>query len=374
DSVMSAPESFKGFVRRDPVLFASLLLAVLSMFLVPPSQKYIDYIDVRTLAILLCLMAVVAGISSTGAFDVLARSFLKGNRGIRATSAVLVGLPFFLSMFITNDVSLITFVPFAIVVLGMAGRRDLIIPVAVLQTLAANLGSMILPFGNPQNIFIASRYGVDLTDFLVTTGPYVAIGGLVLAVMLFMVGGGGSDVRFDDGPGRTDVRRLAVFLILFTVSVCAVLRMLPYTYVLTIVMAGMLLVAPRVLVKVDWGLLLTFVFLFVFAGNISSIDVVRDALGGLMSWDTVISSAFVSQFVSNVPAAVMLSNFTGDWAGLLAGVNIGGFGTPIASMASIITLRICSMESDADRKRFLILFIVSNIVMLSVLILFSRMF
>lgn len=371
---MSAPESFKGFVRRDPVLFASLLLAVLSMFLVPPSQKYIDYIDVRTLAILLCLMAVVAGISSTGAFDVLARSFLKGNRGIKATSAVLVGLPFFLSMFITNDVSLITFVPFAIVVLGMAGRRDLIIPVAVLQTLAANLGSMLLPFGNPQNIFIASRYGVDLTDFLVTTGPYVAIGGLVLAVMLFMVGGGGNDVRFDDGPGRTDVRRLAVFLILFAVSVCAVLRVLPYTYVLAIVMAGMLLVAPRVLVKVDWGLLLTFVFLFVFAGNISSIDVVRDALGGLMSWDTVISSAFVSQFVSNVPAAVMLSNFTGDWAGLLAGVNIGGFGTPIASMASIITLRICSKEPDADRKRFLILFTVSNIVMLSVLILFSRMF
>lgn len=365
---MSAKVEVRKFVRGDPVLVASLVLALLSMLVVTPSADYLDYIDVRTLVILLALMAVVAAISSLGTFDRLARRMLEGSRGIRSTCAVLVALPFFLSMFITNDVALLTFVPFAIIVLGMAERKDLVIPVLVLQTLAANLGSMLLPFGNPQNIFISSRYGAGLIDFMTVTGPLVLMGAVFLLFLVCRVKGGCGTVGFEGYVQRFDRARLAVLMVLFLICILAVVRTVPYEISVPLVLLVVVLVSPRTLLRVDWGLLLTFVFLFIFAGNLASVDSVRSVLDDLMSWDPVVTSALVSQFISNVPATVMLSNFTSCWDGLLAGVNLGGFGTPIASMASIITLRIYSRENGSDRVSFLRFFTIANVVMLVLLL------
>ncbi len=241
-------------------------------------------------------------------------------------------------------------------------------PVTVLQTLAANLGSMLLPFGNPQNIFIASHYDVGLPDFVITTGVIVLVGAVVLVLMALRVRDGPCEVSLADGQEGVDRRRLGFFTVLFAVCVLAVLRLVPYQFVLVLVVVLTLVVRPRTLVGIDWGLLLTFVFLFVFAGNLASLEAVSGSLGDLMRWDPVVASAVVSQFISNVPATVMLSNFTEDWAGLLAGANIGGFGTPIASMASIITLRIYSREENADRGRFLRFFMVTNVIMLIILL------
>lgn len=358
---------FSKRIRGHEVLLASLILAAFSMILVPPSSGYIDYIDVRTLCILAIMMAVVAGMADTGAFEQLASSLVRRFHGMRGTCGVLIALPFFLSMFITNDVSLLTFVPFAIIVLEKTGNRRLMIPVIVLQTLAANLGSILTPFGNPHNIYITSYYEPTAMEVMSEMAPLVLVGSVVLVLLALRLKGEPTE-RYDEVHERTDVRRLILMLVLFAICVAAVVRAVPYQYAAVVVLAAILLTRPRILLKVDWGLILTFVFLFIFTGNIASLDSVQDALGGMMDWDTMISTVAVSQFVSNVPAAVLLSGFTNDWQGLLAGANIGGFGTPIASMASIISLEIYSKTEGCDRKGFLIYFAAANLLMLAVLI------
>lgn len=358
---------FAERIRGREVLLASFVLAAASMLLVPPSGGYADYIDIRTLCILACMMAVIAGMADTGAFEKLASDLVRRSHGIRGTCAVLVALPFLMSMLITNDVSLLTFVPFGIVVLERTGNRRLMIPVIVLQTAAANLGSSLTPFGNPQNIFISSFYGPDAIDFLTVMAPIVAAGAAVLVLLALRLEGEGSEACVIDGR-EADARYLALTVVLFAICVAAVLRAVPYQYAAAIVIAVIAATRPRVLLKVDWGLILTFVFLFVFTGNMASLEVVRDALGGLMAGDAMLCPVIVSQFVSNVPAAVMLSGFTDDWQSLLAGVSIGGFGTPIASMASVISLEIYSRTEGSDRKGFLVCFTAVNALMLLVLV------
>ena len=335
-----------AFVRGQTVLAVSAILAVASMLLVPPSTGYVDYIDVRMLCILFCFMAVVAGMRECHLFGALAGRLLAGRRSMRALCLILVLLPFFCSMFITNDVALITFVPFTILVLGMAGERNGILPVVVLQTVAANLGSMLLPFGNPQNLFIYSRYGLGTGEMVLALAPYVVVGGLVLCLMC---------ARFPTHEVHVDISRdrdvrsrgfLVLMLVLFALCILTVLHVVPWQAVLVVTVLAIALTHRRVLAKVDYGLLLTFV----------------------MSWDPMLASLGISQVISNVPAATLLSGFTADWEGLLVGVDVGGFGTPIASMASMISLGFYSRTEGADTKRYLAWFTAANVVMVAVLV------
>ncbi|MDO5861441.1 MAG: SLC13 family permease [Thermoplasmata archaeon] len=360
--------SVRAVVSRQVVPIAAGVLALVSMALVPPSAGYLDYIDVRTLCILFCLMAVVAGISSCGAFEALAHRVLEGRRGTGVLCLLLVLLPTACSVFITNDVALLTFVPFAVAVLGGAGRRDLMVPVIVLQTLGANAGSMATPFGNPQNLFISSVYGLGFWDVVLTVLPIVVAGVAVVCVLAFIQKGDEVHVDFEEPARVRDRGILAVMCVLFVLCIAAVLRWIPYQVVLVVVLIAVLVLRRSALLRVDYGLLLTFVFLFVFVGNVSQVDAVREALEGLMSWSPVLASAGLSQIVSNVPAAVTLSGFTADWQGLLIGTNIGGFGTPIASMASIISLRIYSGTEGADTRRFLVVFTAANVLMMIILV------
>ena len=367
----------RDLAKGQEVLIASFVLTVASMFLIPPSAGYLDYIDVRTLCILLAMMAVIAAIADTGALENTASRLLAGCRKPFPICVVLILVPTFLSMFITNDVALLTFVPFGFLVLRKADLMDLAIPVAVLQTIGANAGSCLFQFGNPQNIFLSSKYGIETTDFVGITGWIVFVGILMMcALMRFLefYADCHDSVNADVAKTHMDVdsRRLAVMIAVMALCIAAVLRMIPYLPATAVAVFVVALVSRGSFRRVDWGLLLTFVFLFVFAGNISHVEVVREALEGMMAWDSMVSSALVSQVVSNVPAAVMLSNFTDDWQGLLAGVNIGGFGTPIASMASVITLRLYSRMEGARVKRYLLIFTAANIVMLAFLLFICR--
>ena len=367
----------RDLAKGQEVLIASFVLAVASMLLVPPSADYLDYIDVRTLCILLAMMAVIAAIADTGVLENTASKLLSRCRKPFPICAVLILVPTFLSMFITNDVALLTFVPFGFLVLRSADRMDLVIPVAVFQTIGANAGSSLFPFGNPQNIFLSSKYGIDTMDFLAVTG-WVAFGGILMMCAMMRPLDGYTDLHKSTvgevAETRRDVdrRRLAVMIAVMALCIAAVLRIVPYLPATIVAVCIVALVSRGSFRRVDWGLLLTFVFLFVFAGNISHVEPVREALEGMMAWDPMVSSALVSQVVSNVPAAVMLSNFTDDWQGLLAGVNIGGFGTPIASMASVITLRLYSRMEGARVKRYLLIFTAANIVMLAFLLFVCR--
>ena len=374
---MQSAGRVRDLAKGQEVLIASFVLTVASMFLIPPSAGYLDYIDVRTLCILLAMMAVIAAIADTGALENTASRLLAGCRKPFPICVVLILVPTFLSMFITNDVALLTFVPFGFLVLRKADLMDLAIPVAVLQTIGANAGSCLFQFGNPQNIFLSSKYGIETTDFVGITGWIVFVGILMMcALMRFLefYADCHDSVNADVAKTHMDVdsRRLAVMIAVMALCIAAVLRMIPYLPATAVAVFVVALVSRGSFRRVDWGLLLTFIFLFVFAGNISHVEVVREALEGMMAWDSMVSSALVSQVVSNVPAAVMLSNFTDDWQGLLAGVNIGGFGTPIASMASVITLRLYSQMEGARVKRYLLIFTAANIVMLAFLLFVCR--
>lgn len=361
-------ERIGRFAREHALLVASAALAAVSMLIVPPSAETLDHIDVRVLCILFCFMAAVAGMRRYGVFDRLARRMLHGERSIGMLCLTLVMLPFVCSMAITNDVALITFVPFAIMVLMMAGRRDLVVPVVVLQTLAANTGCMATPFGSPHNILIFSAYDMSLAGFAATLLPLVLAGFLVVSVLALTAGRDLVQVELDDGPGLREGPGLAVMVGLFVLCTLTVLDLFPFWATLAVTVAAVLLVDRGAFGDVDYDLLLTFVLLFVFTGNIADMDAVGDALAGLMGWDPMLTTIGMSQIVSNVPAAVMLSGFTADWEGILVGANIGGFGTPIASMASVIALRLYSASDGIETRRFLVLFTAANVLMLIVMV------
>lgn len=366
---MTSTHSLWQFLRREPVLSISFVCALVSAFFVPPSAAYLDYIDLRVLCLLFCLMAVVAGLQECGLFLVLAQRLLVGERPVRLISLTLILLPFFCSMLVTNDVALITFVPFAILVLEMVGRRDLLIPIISLQTVAANLGSMATPVGNPQNLFLYAHFSLSMGDFLSLLLPLTLISLVGLAAAgLYFGGKGWISVSFPEQVRLTSPKHLALYLVLFGLCLLSVCRILPYGILTVIVIVALLLARRQLLGQVDYMLLLTFVCFFIFSGNLGQMPAVRAGLGDLLSRSPLLCSAAASQVISNVPAAVLLSGLTEDWKGLLAGVDVGGLGTPVASLASLISMKFYLRSREAKPLPYFLWFTAANVVGLLVLL------
>ncbi len=365
-------EHIRAFVRREPVLTIAAVAAAVSCFLVPPDGAYLDYIDFRTLALLYALMTVVAGLGKANAFTALAHGLCGRAGSMRAIGLMLVGLCFFSSMLITNDVALLTFVPFAVVVLTMADRRQDLISVVVLQTVAANLGSMLTPVGNPQNLYLYSYYDMSAADFFGATGP-------VWAASLVLIGGccmtlSGDAIRPQlGGSPQVDKRALAVYAALFCLCLTTVLRVLAWPIMLAGVVAAVLLFDRGTLLKADFMLLLTFVAFFIFAGNLARIQAVDRLLKALLTGREYLTGLLTSQVISNVPAALLLSGFTDNARALLLGVNVGGLGTPIASLASLIGLKLYARSEGARTGKFLAVFTAVNLALLVLLSLIAAL-
>lgn len=352
------------FVKKEAVLSAALLAAVISMFFVPPSLNYIDYIDFRTLALLLALMLTVAGAKKAGAFEILISSCFSRAKDRREIILMLVSFCFFSSMLITNDVALITFVPPAIMVFG-AQLQTLMITI-VLMTVAANLGSMLTPVGNPQNLFLFSRFEMSIGEFFSITAPITAASALILLIAIMMLKNDAATIKCDSGS--IDTRKLLPWTILFMICLACVGRIIDYRLMLVIVLAAVFFVDRQLLKEADYSLLITFVAFFIFVGNMQNMPAVKKLLKDLVVGREFAASILLSQVISNVPAAVMLSGFCDDGAALLAGVNIGGLGTPIASMASLISYKQFAAAKNADTGKYMVLFLTVNITMLSLLI------
>ena len=363
-----------GALRREPVLCAAAVCALLSMLLTPPSAAYLGYIDFRVLVLLFCLMAVVAGFQLCGVFAVLAQRLLAGERRMRFVTLVLVLLPFFSSMLVTNDVALITFVPFAVLVLGLIGRRERLIYIVVLQTIAANLGSMATPVGNPQNLYLYSAFGIPAGDFFAVLGPLTLVSLVGLSAAALCVKPEGIEVRFPEKQTIRRPRQLWLMAALFLLCLLSVFHVLHYAVLLAVVAVCLLLFARHLFPRVDYGLLFTFVCFFIFAGNIGNIPAVKDFLSAVMAENTFLTSLCASQIISNVPAAVLLSGFTEDWKGLLLGTDVGGLGTLIASLASLISFRLYLKSPGAKSLRYLGVFTLANLVGLAILIAVSLIF
>ncbi len=358
---------FQAFIKKEPTLCAAFLAALVSCLFVPPDAAYLGYLDFRTLALLYCLMVVVAGMRSAGAFSVLAHVLCGRVRTVRAMGVTLVMLCFFSSMLITNDVALLTFVPFAVVVLGMAHEERSLIWVVIVQTVAANLGSVLTPVGNPQNLYLYSHYNLSMTDFFSVSLPLWLLS-LALVLLLCLRLPKAPISAFLGEKPTSNGRTLLVYFALFAVCLCVVLRLIRWPIMLAVLVAVLFFFDRPRLKSADFMLLLSFVCFFVFAGNLARIPAVAALLRSLLSGRELLTGALTSQVISNVPAALLLSGFTEDSRALLLGVNIGGLGTPVASLASLISLKFYSHAEHASVGRYMKLFLLVNFSLLALLL------
>lgn len=374
----------KSILNKDKVLSIAVALAVLSSFAVRPDSGYIDYIDFSTLAILFSLMLVMEGIRKTGFFDRMAKHLISKAGSIRQLVVILIMLCFFSSMLITNDVALITFVPLTIAVLNMLGRETKLkwmIPVIVMQTVAANLGSMLTPIGNPQNLYLSGQAGSGFLGFIMLMLPFTVMSLImIVAWNIFKCRDANEKVavsfgQITSGEPRSVIKAgkktLAVYLLLFGICVLAVARVIDYRAALAAVLVLTVVTDIHALKRVDYTLLLTFAALFVFIGNLGRMELFSGLIENIVGNNEIIAAVAASQVISNVPAALLLSGFTHNYSALIIGTNIGGLGTIIASMASLISYKYVASEEKNLCGRYMVYFTAVNVVFLAVMVIFA---
>ncbi len=368
----------KEFIKKETVLTVAWILAIISMFMVLPDGKYIDYIDFRTLGILFCLMAVMAGLKNLGFFKMIAEKLLKLAGSERSLEIILVLLCFFFGMFITNDVALITFVPLALEVLAVSGRRDRVVPVVVMQTIAANLGSMATPIGNPQNLYLYTKSGMSIMEFMVLMLPYtiISLALIVVAVVLWskkgetvsIVANNKQNDKNNEKEKKSVFIKELVYIIMFVLCILVVVRVIPIEIMVVVTIIALLIMDKRVIGQIDYSLLITFVGFFIFVGNMGRIEPFQNFINSILEGNEFLTSTLLSQVVSNVPAAILLSGFTTNWDALIIGVNVGGLGTLIASMASLISYKFVAKEYADEKGVYFKKFTVMNVVFLLIMI------
>lgn len=364
-------EIIKDFLKKETVFCISFLLACLSVLAVNPDRMYLAYPDYRTLALLFCLMIIVAGFQSLGTFSLLGQALLKKASSLRNLSVILVLLCFFSSMIITNDVTLITFVPFTILVFRMIQKEAKVLKLIVLETIAANLGSMATPIGNPQNLYLYSVSGISLAQFAKAVLPYALLALILLLAVIFMEK---NETLQETAVKEQENRavgellpKLLPFCILLLLCLLVVFRVIPYGPVLVCVAAAVLVLNRKLFGSVDYFLLLTFLCFFIFIGNMKRIPQISQLLVSLVQGKELWAGILASQVISNVPAAILLSGFAGDFCLLLTAVNLGGLGTLIASLASLISFKFFAREYPDRKGSFLMTFTVWNLAFLIIL-------
>ena len=358
------------FIKKETVLTVAFLLAVVSSFVIIPDREYIDYIDWNTLLLLYSLMAIMAGLQQLGVFRRIGSNLISKINSTRQMLLILTFLPFFFSMLITNDVALITFVPFGIVVLRMAKQEKLVVPLVVMQTIAANLGSMLTPMGNPQNLYLYAQSGMSPFAFILFMLPYTAVAALCLFIVSFCIKSEHiTELPTGDTPDEHFDNRLCIcYAAGFLLCLLCVAKLLPPIIAACVISVFLLIKKRDIFRKVDYSLLGTFIFFFIFIGNMGRIESFCQFLKGILSGNEKIVAVLSSQIISNVPAALLLSGFSNNWRALIIGTNLGGLGTLIASMASLISYKQLAAEYPERKGTYLLLFTVANVVMLGVLL------
>lgn len=362
----------KEWIKKETVLVIAWILAMVSMFFVVPDRAYMGYIDVRTLSILFCLMAVMAGLKNLHFFQMIAEKLLQLAKSERSLEIILILLCFFFGMFITNDVALITFVPLALEVLAVAGYGERIVFVVVMQTIAANLGSMATPIGNPQNLYLYTKSQMSVMEFIGCLFPYTLASFVLImgTIVLF----GKKEAKVSVAKERSceentfNKGKQMIYLALFVICILAVMRILPIHVMLVATLVLVAFVDRRVFCQIDYSLLLTFVGFFLFVGNMGRIEAFQDFLNHILEGNEFLMAVTLSQGISNVPAALLLSGFTNQWKALLIGVNLGGLGTLIASMASLISYKFVAKEHPEKKREYFIRFTIYNVAFLAIMI------
>ncbi len=363
----------KNLFLADSVLFISMAAALISIFFVAPSKKYLDYIDLKVIIMLFCLMGVVAAFRKIGVFNVVTDFLLSRTSSARMIVFIMMNLCFFSSMLVTNDVALITFVPLTIGIASHIHDKKFLIKTIVIETVAANLGSMMTPIGNPQNLFLYSHFNLSAMDFLKTLLPLGVLGYILLCISLLLI------KKEKISYKKTETQKIAlikpvIYIILFAVCLLSVADIIDKNLCLVIASVVLLFTEKEVFKKIDYSLLATFICFFIFVGNLSSLPSISKFISGIMDGRETLVSALLSQIISNVPAAIMLAGFTDKALPLLAGVNIGGMGTPVASLASLISFRYYSAVKNSEKVKYMSFFLIYNFVFFVILMAFNIIF
>ena len=357
------------FIKKETVLFIALLLGILSMFFVPPSAEYLGYFDWKVLAVLFCMMLIVAGVREQWIFRRIAEKLTINVNDSKLLELILVLIPFFSSMLITNDVALITFVPFALALLEGAGLKERAIRVVVLQTIAANLGSMLTPIGNPHNLYLYTFSDMQIGEFLHVMLPLTLISLLTLILLVIFGKKEEITVCFEKSDMPIDKMKLTILAILFCVCMGTVVRVIDWRVSFAIVFVVGILFFRNLFREVDYCLLGTFCGFFLFIGNMKQLPAVSSMINEMLHGHEMLTSFLLSQVISNVPATMLLSGFTSEYKELLIGVNVGGLGTLIASMASLISFKLYAVEGDSKKGKYLLVFTAYNLLFIAVLML-----
>ncbi|MBE6962083.1 MAG: citrate transporter [Ruminococcaceae bacterium] len=324
------------FFRKNTVMTVALCAALATTLAVPVDSQYAGYFDFKTLSCLFCVLAVVCALKNVRFFYILAERIVRCCKNARLSVLALVYITFIGSMLIANDMALLTFLPLGYFVLSTTGKEKYMAVTFILQNIAANLGGMLTPFGNPQNLYLYTKFNIPAGEFMAIMAPpfLLAIAMITLCCLIFIKA---EPMKVAQENVSLPKGRTALYLILFALSIAIVFRGIPYQIGLVVIPAVLMVADRKALKMVDYPLLLTFVFFFVFAGNMARIDMVQQVFSALMEKSALLVSVISCQFISNVPSSILLSQFTGNYADLLVGVNIGGVGTLIASLASLIT-------------------------------------
>ena len=361
-----------NFPRRNPVLCIAFLLAVITAFLVPPDAEYPAYFDWKTLSCLFCVLAVVCALKNIHFFSLLAEKMVALTGNLRLAAIALVCITFLGSMLIANDMALLTFLPLGYFVLSSTGTERYMAPVFILQNIAANLGGMLTPFGNPQNLYLYSHFNIpDGEFFAIMFPPFLLSIALIIGCCFLLPH---QPIALQTPPAeKLPVPRTILYLCLFALSIVIVFRVIPFWIGLCVIPLFLLVFDRKALLQVDYGLLFTFFCFFIFAGNLSRLEAVHQLLGNLLEKNTLVFSALSCQVISNVPSAILLSRFTGNYRSLLLGVNIGGTGTLVASLASLITFRQYIRHNPHKKGYYIGLFSAFNFAFLLVLLVFCSL-
>lgn len=354
-----------AFVKKNIVLTIAVIAAAITSFIVPPDNQYLSYFDFKTLSCLFCVLAVVCALKNINFFYILAQKIVKSCKNARLSILTLVYITFIGSMLIANDMALLTFLPLGYFVLSSTHKEKYMAFTFIMQNIAANLGGMLTPFGNPQNLYLYTKYNIPDDEFVKIMFPPFIISIVLVTICCMFVKKEPMEVQ--DNKTKLDLKRTILYSVLFVLAIAIVFRGIPYYIGLIVIPAVLLFVDRKALKMVDYPLLFTFVAFFVFAGNMARIDVVRNLFDFLLEQSTLFFSVLSCQVISNVPSAILLSQFTDNYSELLVGVNIGGVGTLIASLASLITFREYTKHNPKKGKYYLGVFSAFNFGFLIVL-------
>ncbi len=327
----------KSFLKKNIVMVIAFVAALITCIFVPVDREYLGYFDLKTLSCLFCVLAVVCALKNINFFYMLARKVVQLFKTTRMSILAIVYITFIGSMLIANDMALLTFLPLGYFVLATTHKEQYMAFTFIMQNVAANLGGMLTPFGNPQNLYLYTRFNIPTGEFMTIMAPPFILAIAIITICCLCVKS--EPLKIEDEKIELVPWRTIVYVLLFSLSIAIVFRSIPYWVGLIVIPIVLIFIDRKALKMVDYPLLMTFVFFFIFAGNMARIGMVREFFGGLLEKNTLIYSILSCQFISNVPSAILLSQFTTNYHDLLLGVNIGGAGTLIASLASLITFR-----------------------------------